>query len=68
MASDGLWDNMSPKEAIKHAKRSLLADQCVIKAADALVEEASKRAKPDNVTCIVIVNLVSPHSSLSSSS
>jgi len=59
LASDGLWDVLTPAEAIKAARSELRAYDDAGMAAEKLVELALRRHSDDNIT-VAIVRLFAP--------
>jgi serine/threonine protein phosphatase PrpC len=55
MACDGLWDVLSPDEAVKLTVDQLKVDASPKAAAQRLVKMALKLGSSDNVTCIVVI-------------
>ena len=54
VASDGLWDVVSSDEGCKFVKNDLKKGENPTKAAQKLVDIATKRRTPDNVAVVVI--------------
>jgi serine/threonine protein phosphatase PrpC len=54
LATDGLWDVMSPQVAVTFVRSKLLFHKDLQKATKELVKEAISRGSIDNVTAIVV--------------
>jgi serine/threonine protein phosphatase PrpC len=54
LASDGLWDTMSPQLAISFVRRHLSREKDVTEAAQAVAQEALRRGSIDNVTVLIL--------------
>merc|ERR1712125_70105 len=54
LASDGIWDVMSDRDAVRLVQRSLREGSSEAKAAEALVKRAGQKGTPDDRTAVVV--------------
>lgn len=54
LASDGLWDVVSPAEACKHIKAAFNSGKSPTEAADELCSLALRLGSSDNVTIVIV--------------
>jgi serine/threonine protein phosphatase PrpC len=55
LATDGLWDQVGPQDAVATARRSLAEHNDAAAAAEALVERAQKLGADDNISVVVLL-------------
>lgn len=61
LASDGLWDTMTPQLAVSFVRERLARDHDLQHAAQAVVQEALRRGSIDNVTVLILSFNVNIH-------
>lgn len=54
LASDGLWDTMTPQLAISFVREHLSRDKDLRRAAQAVIQEALRRGSIDNITVLIL--------------
>jgi serine/threonine protein phosphatase PrpC len=54
LATDGLWDIMSPQSAVNFVRKKLSEHNDLQQAAKELVREAISRGSVDNVTVLIV--------------